>query len=83
MRVSIILIGLGLMLGSAVGAASAAPPKVPEKMTVEIRKQDVARGSTIRAILQVCRYMEETYPLDHKRADCLAFFSKWVPKSDR
>ncbi len=65
------------------GAASAAPPKVPETVTVEILRQDLARAETIRALLQVCRYLEQTYPKDHKRSDCLELFSKWVPKSDR
>ncbi len=77
----------GVLIGSLVaclaGAASAAPPKVPEMVTVDIRKEDRTRADTIRAVLEVCRYLEQAYPNDHKRRDCMELFSKWVPKSDR
>ena len=32
-------------------------------VTVDIRKEDRTRADTIRAMLEVCRYMQKTYPL--------------------
>ncbi len=74
-----------LMIGSLIacvgGVAAASTTKVPESVTVEIRDSDLDRAQTIRAILEVCTYLEETYPKTHKRIDCLELFQNWVPKS--
>lgn len=74
-----------LMIGSLIacvgGVAAASTTKVPESVTVEIRDSDRDRAQTIRAILEVCTYLEETYPKTHKRIDCLELFQNWVPKS--
>jgi hypothetical protein len=74
---------IGLLVVCIAGAAGASTSTVPETMTVEIREDHRTRAETIRAILQVCRYLEHAYPRDHKRKDCLELFEKWMPKADR
>ncbi len=77
----------GVLIGSLVaclaGAAGAATTTFPDMVTVDIRKEDRTRADTIRAVLEVCRYLEQAYPRDHKRGDCLRLFSELMPKSDR
>ena len=72
---------IGSLIACIGGVAAASTTKVPESVTVEIRDSDRDRAQTIRAILAVCTYLEETYPKTHKRIDCLDLFQKWVPKS--